>query len=86
MTGVLEIRRATGGDHLHSDVAATLTNLAEVALDRDDFARAELLSRQALEILEATLPADHPDVGGARSRLSRVLVRRAAPTRESQMP
>jgi tetratricopeptide (TPR) repeat protein len=46
-----------------------LRELGHIAYDARDFVRAEALHREALELTEASLPADHPAVAAARSAL-----------------
>jgi NTP pyrophosphatase (non-canonical NTP hydrolase) len=60
----LEMNRKVKGEK-HEDVAYDLSQLARLALQDGERARAEVLARQAAEIYRAVRPAEHPDVAAA---------------------
>jgi serine/threonine protein kinase/Flp pilus assembly protein TadD len=72
MTGIY--RAVYGGDN-HYLVATALANLASVYLAKNDLNDAETIFRQAIGIYLKTLPATHPNLGIARVKLGRVLLR-----------
>jgi len=65
-------RAVYAGKHYYIGIA--LCNLAGVYVERKDYAGAEKLFREALQIYSQTLPADHLNVGIARVRLGRALL------------
>src|SRR6185369_18078417 len=54
------------------DQATSLLTSAEEPFRERDFARSELLYRQALEILWVSAPHDHPDVATCLERLGQI--------------
>jgi serine/threonine-protein kinase len=60
----LEVQRVQFGER-SVEAARVMTNLADLRGRRGDYAGGRDLAKQALDILEAKLPPDHPDVGGA---------------------
>jgi tetratricopeptide (TPR) repeat protein len=54
-------------------VGAILAKLGQVLLDQGDLTSARAVLERALEIFEATLGADSPEVGATLSNLGRVL-------------
>ncbi len=68
------IYQAVYGDQ-HQTTAIALSNLAGVYLDEGQSARAERLLRDAVQRLSRGLPAGHRNIGVARIRLGRVLLR-----------
>jgi serine/threonine protein kinase/tetratricopeptide (TPR) repeat protein len=69
------LRAIYGPDHYL--VGASLANLASTWFARGDYSRAEGLFRQALAIYTKTRPADDLNVGIARVKLGRTLVRQS---------
>jgi len=59
----------------HNLLATALANRASVRNARGDFTGAETMFREALDIFTKTLPATHLDVGIARAKLGRTLLR-----------
>ena len=57
-------------------MAKVLHNLAGIAYYRQRIAEAERLLRRALEIREAVLPDDDPDLAGSREALALLLLER----------
>ena len=69
----LSIHRDLLGEH-DTEIANTFVDLGVIALWSDDFPTAERLSRQALHILEQTVPELHPDRVFAEAHLGEVLL------------
>ncbi len=67
------IYRASYGDR-HDFVAVAISDRASVSLARKDYTGAEKLAREVIRMCAEVLPADHPNVGYARVRLSRALL------------
>jgi tetratricopeptide (TPR) repeat protein len=65
----LHIREQQGGLE-HSDVAATLNNLAALYLDQGKYEQAEPLHQRALHIREQQGGPDHPDVAATLNNLA----------------
>ena len=70
----LAIQRSLFGD-VHEEVANTLGNLATVNLAQPDYAAAEPLLRNALDISRTALGADHVQVGLFQRDLGATLMR-----------
>ena len=70
---IVDIYRAAYHDH-HYLIALALANLADVYVDRKQYARAEQLYRDALRRYATTLAPEHQYVGIARIRLGRALL------------
>jgi serine/threonine-protein kinase len=70
----LALRRAEGHDD--AQVADTLSELAVLALETGDPAKAEQLHRETLALRRAQLGSDHPDVGRTLRELASVLTSR----------
>jgi serine/threonine protein kinase/tetratricopeptide (TPR) repeat protein len=68
----LAIRRGLPGDQ-RADVAESLTTLATIHQDEDDFDTAEAMFREALALREAAFPPVHPEVAEAVHNLAGVL-------------
>lgn len=68
----LVIGRKTAADHL--EVAKAISGIALYHAEIEEFARANELMKQALEMLAQKLGAEHPRVGEAHFRLGEVLV------------
>jgi serine/threonine-protein kinase len=69
----LEIYRATYGKH--SRVGVAMANLATVYFGQEQYDRAERLFEEALALYSEVLPAEHLNIGIARIKLGRVLLR-----------
>jgi serine/threonine-protein kinase len=76
-------RAAYGGDN-HFLVAIALANLGSVWLTKGAFAEAEPYFRQAIAVYARTVPAGHVNVGIARIKLGRALLRQRR-AREAQV-
>jgi|SRR5579872_1458411 len=70
----VDIYRAVYGDH-HYLVAIALSNVAGISMDKRDYPRAERLFRDVIRRYLETLPADNVNIGIARVKLGRTLLR-----------
>jgi serine/threonine protein kinase len=70
---VVDIHRASGGES--AKFAAALNNLAVNYLRLEDFARAEAMYRESLEMMRRVLGPDHPDVAATLENLGGVYFR-----------
>jgi serine/threonine-protein kinase len=73
-TRMEEIYRAVHGDR-HYLIAIARSNLASVAMERKEYARAEAIYRDVVARFTAAQSADHLNTGIARVKLGRSLVR-----------
>jgi tetratricopeptide (TPR) repeat protein len=70
---MLEIYRTVYNNH-HYLIGIALSNLAGVSVQKQDYARAEQLYREALQAYAGTLPAHHLNVGITNVKLGHALV------------
>jgi len=63
--------RSYGGNHMN--VASVLSDLADLLLQKRDYASAESLYRRALTIWERNLGANHPHIASVRRSLALIL-------------
>ena len=68
-TKALEVAEQNVGPD-HSDVAASLNNLAELYRTQGEYAKAETLFNRSLAIWEKALRPDHPDVAQSLNNLA----------------
>jgi len=59
----------------HPDTATSLSNLAVLCANEEDFEEAARLMRRALEIREAKLGPEHPDTQSSRQSLANIEAR-----------
>jgi len=71
---MVDIYRAVYNNH-HYLIAIALSNLAGVYVGRKEYPRAEQFYRDAIQVFADTLPAGHLNMGIARIKLGRALVR-----------